>query len=220
MTEATKVWASNSMMDPRVMVPIRIMPNDRSHFDLEPDESRHWAAVNMDYNEALIKDASVLPKVFTGFKLDTKLVRLPDFFMGGGFFIVSQKFADAFQKFDLGYGGFSPVTIYHGDRNSFISERQFYILYFGCQKQAFIPDLSNPTAFYRKTQVRGGYLRYSGPMIGDADSVLGSQALEGPDLWIDVTVAGSFFMSNRLVEAVNTAGLSKNMSLKKCKVIE
>ncbi len=124
-----------------------------------------------------------------------------------------------FQKFDLGYGGFSPVTIYQGDRTSFISEQQFYILYSGCQKQAFIPDLSNPAAFYIKTPVRGGYLRYSGT-IDDGDCALGAQALEGPDLWIDLTVSDSFFVSNQLVEAVKAAGLSKNMFLKKCRVIE
>jgi hypothetical protein len=91
MTEATKVWASNTMLESRIMAPLRIMPNDRDRFDYEQDELQHWAAVHTDYKEALIKDSSVLPGVLTGSKLDTKLRKLPDFFNGGGFFIVSQR---------------------------------------------------------------------------------------------------------------------------------
>jgi hypothetical protein len=219
MSESTKVWASNSTLESSIMAPLRIMPRDRDRFDLEPDESRHWAAITTDYNEALIKDASVLPSVLTGSKLDTKLTKLPDFFIGGGFVIVSQRCADVFKAFDLGYGGLSPVTIHQGDRKSFISDRQFYILYFGCQKQAFHPEHSNPAVFIRKTPVRGGYLRYSGPPLDDGDCALRADVLEGPDLWVDLTVGGSFFMSNRLVEALKEASLTKNMFLKKCGVI-
>jgi hypothetical protein len=50
--------------------------------------------------------------------------------------------------------------------------------------------------------------------LNDGDCALRADVLEGPDLWVDLTVGGSFFMSDRLVEALKKAGLSKNMFLK------
>ncbi len=137
MSKPTQVWASNSILKSRIMAPIRIMPSDRTQFDETREESSHWASVQTDYFEALIKDGGILPKVLVGSKLDTRVNKVSDFFIGAGFFIVSQRCADVFQKCDLGQGGFSPVEIYHGNRKSLVSGGPFYILYFGCRNQAF-----------------------------------------------------------------------------------
>ncbi len=220
MSGPTKVWASNSFSKTQIRAPIRTMPSDRAQFDLGPEEASHWASVATDYHEALIRDGDVLPKAFTGSKLDTRVNKISDFFVGAGFVVVSQRCADVFLTFDLGYGGFAPVEIYQGNRKSLVAGGPFYILYFGCQKQAFVPEASNPAVFWNKITVRGGYERYFPTDIADDDYALTPEALEGPDLWVDLTVDSSFFMSNRLVEALNSAKLTKNMFLTKCRLIE
>ncbi len=220
MSGPTKVWASNSFSEPEIMAPIRIMPSDRAQFDSSPEESDHWAGVGMDYREALIMDGGALPKALVGSKLDTRVNKISDFFIGAGFFIVSQQCADVLMRFDLGHGGFAPVEIYQGNRKSLAAAGPLYILYFGCQKQAFVPEASNTAVFISKTPVRGGYMRHSGFDIADNDYALAPKVLEGPDLWVDLTVRSSFFMSNRLTEALMEAGLAKNMFLTRCRVVE
>jgi len=220
MSGLTKVWSSNSVSRTAIMAPVRVMPGDRDRFDLSPEESRHWASVQTDYFEALIRDGSVLPKTLVGRKLDTTVSKMSDFFVGAGFFVVSRRCADVFMKFDLGYGGFAPVEIYQGNRRSLATVSPFYILYFGCQKQVFVPDMSNPAVFFDKITVHGGYERYFASGIADNDYALDRKALEGPDLWVDLTVNSSFFMSNRISEALKDAGLIENMFLTRCRVIE
>lgn len=220
MSGPTKVWASNSFSKAEIMAPIRIMPSDQAQFDLSPEESDHWADVGMNYREALIRDGGVLPKTLVGRKLDTRVNKISDLFVGAGFFIVSQRCADVFMRFDLGHGGFAPVEVYQSSRKSLAAAGPLYIFYFGCQKQAFVPEASNTAAFISKTPARGGYMRHSGFDIADNDYALAPKVLKGPDLWIDLTVRSSFFMSNRLVEALMEAGLTKNMFLTRCQVIE
>ncbi len=220
MSETTKVWASNSVLKVKIMAPIRIMPSDRTQFDETLEESSHWASVQTDYFEALIRDGGTLPKALVGSKLDTRVNKISDFFIGAGFFIVSQRCADVFMRFDLGHGGLSPVEIYQGNRKSLAAPGPLYILHFGCQKQAFVPEASNPAAFWTKITVRGGYERYRLSDVADDDYALAPKALEGPDLWVDLTVSGSFFMSNRLAKALTNVKLTKNMFLTRCRVIE
>ena len=196
------------------------MPADRDKFNFDPEELSYWGGITSNYKDGSITDINVLPKIFCGHYLDSRVKNLSDFFMGAGFIMVSQRCADVFKKFDLGHGGFSPVEIYHGDRKTLATTDPFYILYVGCQKQAFLPEFSNLEVYFTKITVRGGYERYSEYGLSDYDCALASKALEGPDLWIDLTVSGSFFMSNRLVEALQAAKLTKNMFLRKCKVIE
>lgn len=173
-----------------------------------------------DYFEALIRDGGALPKALVGSKLDTSVNKISDFFIGAGFFIVSQRCADVFMRFDLGHGGLSPVEIYQGNRKSLAAPGPFYILYFGCRKQTFVPEASKPAVFSEKAYMREGHACYSASNIGDNDYALAHEALEGPDLWVDLTVRSSFFMSNRLTEALMEAGLAKNMFLTRCRVIE
>jgi hypothetical protein len=196
------------------------MPEKRDEFDMMQPELAHWAAVSSDYRSALIKDPSRLPKYLCGRKLDTKLRRLPDFFYGAGMYIVSQKAADVFRQFDLGYGGCAPVTIFQGDRRAELSETEYSILYFGCCKQAFSAELSNMTAFSRNMYIRQGQTGYNPLEVGDGDCVLSAMALEGPDLWIDASVGSAFFMSERLVAAIKGAALSGTMCLKSCRVAD
>ncbi len=68
--------------------------------------------------------------------------------------------------------------------------------------------------------MREGYAFYSAFEIADDDYALAPEALEVPDLWIDLTVNSSFFMSGRLAEALVDEKLTKNMFLTRCRVIK
>jgi hypothetical protein len=195
------------------------MPEDRTEFDFGPNELRHWAEISTRYGKGLIDDANVLPKVFAGDKWDTRIKKLADFFNAAGFMIVSQRCADVFSSFDLGCGGLYPIQIYQGNRRDLAATDPYYILNFGCQKRAFIPDLSSQTAFYNRIPVEGDYYRYSAVDIANGDCVVSKLAVSGPDIWIDPTVSLAFFMSNRLTQALKSEKLTSKMFLSACSVV-
>jgi hypothetical protein len=218
MTGQTNICISPWTSDARLAKPIRIMPDNRDEFDMAPPEMAHWAAVSSNYKSSLIKDPSLLPKYLCGSKLDTNLPQLPDVFHGAGMYIVSEKAACVFRRFDLGHGGRAPVTIFQGNRQAEVTDKQYNIVYFGCRKQAFSPELSNMAGFSRKMYIRPAQAGYNPLDISDGDCVLTATALEGPDVWIDTSVGIAFFMSGRLVAAISDANLSAMMPLKSCRI--
>jgi hypothetical protein len=72
--------------------------------------------------------------------------------------------------------------------------------------------------FSRKMYIRPAQAGYNPLDISDGDCVLTATALEGPDVWIDASVGIAFFMSGRLVAAINDANLSAMMPLKSCRI--
>ena len=53
----------------------------------------------------------------------------------------------------------------------------------------------------------------------DGDFAVSEAALAGPDIWIDVNVGGSFFLSEALGKALKKAKVDKGFMLRTCRVI-
>ena len=220
MNSITQVWASHSRMKSELTIPIRIMPENREEFDLNPAELEHWGNVTRKYKTGSLEKADVLPRIFVGRKLDTNITNISDFSIGGGFFIISKRCADVFVKFNINDSRIFPIEIFQGNRKCLATDSLYFILYIGCKKQSLVPECCNPITFAHKGRVEGGIDRYSEIDLGDGDCALSAGALDGPDLWIDPAVQNSFFMSNRLVEALQVAKFSRNMFLRRCRVVD
>ena len=140
--------------------------------------------------------------------------KLPNFFNGNGYWIVSRKAADIISRFDLGDGGLYPVQILKKDRKTPV-EGEFLCLNVGAQKSAFLPE--------RSPRVSNRIPDYSwGLPDRDIDDALfvSVAALEGPDLWYDPRVYNGFFMSEALGSALKKAGMAKAFRLYRCPVVE
>jgi hypothetical protein len=149
--------------------------------------------------------------------------RTGDMFSLGSMYVVRPKLADVFSKFDLGDGGLVPIAIYEADLQT-RAKGEYYMLQLGAQKNCFLPDQSNqdgyriqPFAVDRKT---GQQLWSIETLIGDGDVAVSVAALEGPDLWAEISVHQRLFMSGALAEALQRADAKGvDFMLKQCRVV-
>ena len=85
-------------------------------------------------------------------------------------------------QFDMGEGALYPVKAFQNDRTTRIGS-EFFCLNFGNQKTALVKSQS--------PKLRDGKLGDGSWLLpfvlNDGDITVSSQALEGPDLWIDTS---------------------------------
>lgn len=138
---------------------------------------------------------------------------LGDMFIGGGFWLVSERCAKVFRAFDLGGGGLFEVDIFEQDRNNKVPGT-YYAINFGSTKAAAVPEKSN-----RVRPPVSGIWRFRAT-IGDFDLAVDQAALPSADMWIDPQFLSSMFFSQKLGDALIEADLTGPFSaMKKCKII-
>jgi hypothetical protein len=150
--------------------------------------------------------------------------RARDVFSIGSMFILKPKLAELFARFDLGRGGVEPITVYEEDLKT-RAKGDYFMLHFGGQKDSFLPERSNqegyrihPLAVDRKT---GRQIWSIESLVQDGDVAVSPAALEGPELWGEVSVHSRLFMSAGLGEALREPGASTvDWQLKKCRVVD
>ena len=141
--------------------------------------------------------------------------KIPDLFWAMSQWIVSEKAANIINNFDLGQGALYPVAegVFQSDRATRIPG-SYYCWIFGCVKDALLPeDCYN----LREPQAAGLWFRIPWN-LKDGDVAVSKQALLGPDVWIDPMLFKSLFLSARLGDALNDAGLSASLRLCRCRV--
>lgn len=141
--------------------------------------------------------------------------KLPDLFFAGSSWIVSRRLANVLRLFDFGAGGLEPVAAFDKDRQ--IPLPGDYLSWtFPNVKRAFLADQSTNLRNF----VPGVFTTLAA--IADGDLVCSQDALAGPDVWLDPSLYGSIFLSDRLMTALVEAGLSEQfqgpIGLKKCRV--
>lgn len=138
---------------------------------------------------------------------------LGDLFFASSVWVVSGRCAQVLRRFDLGDGHLYPVTLLAKDRSTAL-EKEFFCLNFGNRTQALLPDKS---LNIRKTF--NDYYRLRG-VHNDDDIKLSASAVSDADIWIDPLLAGSFFLSNRLRDALAQADALRGFGdLKRCMVV-
>ena len=142
--------------------------------------------------------------------------KVPDLFWAMSQWIVSERAADVMRKFDLGGGALHPVAegVF---RNNGVTPLpgNYFCWIFGNTKNAFAPDASRDI---RTPDVPGLWWKMPWKLADD-DVAVSQAALAGPDVWLDMMLFKSVFLSGALGDALDHAGLRKAFRLFKCRVI-
>lgn len=201
------VWASNAMINPAMLRPIR-----------------HSLADSGDENKQImltaarkIKEGAKLSKeffpdnIYVAKGASTNYEKLPDFFYAYGYWVVSGDVADVMRGFDLGNGNLYPTKVFRKDRKTPIGD-EWFCLNFGNVKNSFLPEQST-----HRTPLWPGFWHLSD--LFDNSIALNSAELTGPDIWIEKSLGETFFINDGLADALKEAGVAKAFGLKKCRIV-
>ncbi|MDQ7735332.1 hypothetical protein QT231_21745 [Halomonas sp. SpR1] len=201
-----RVWATNCLTDAEL-----IYAFDSDNY-LEDEDTAFDAMKRANRGEAL--PAERFPKEMYVAGRYYKFKKVPDIFKGGGFWVVSARFAEVLRRFELGQTGLYPVKLFHHDRKTPF-EGEYFVLAFGETKDTFVPEESPKiTNIFMSKDIWG-------PRSSDNDNslALSSGVLQGVDLWMEKKVAHAFFLSDRLAEALKAEKLTKPLKPYRCRVV-
>ncbi|WP_316647720.1 imm11 family protein [Ovoidimarina sediminis] len=141
--------------------------------------------------------------------------RLPEFFEGCGYSIVSKRFADVLRGFDLGDCKLYDVDVFEHDRTTRCAG-DYELLSIAGAKGAFLPEQSTGLRrMYRDEQDIWHLIKIEDGSVAVTDS-----ATRGADIWTEgERLPLHFFISDRLKRALDDAKLNARLSLSTCRVI-
>ncbi|WP_129140055.1 imm11 family protein [Modicisalibacter coralii] len=144
-----------------------------------------------------------------------KYKKLPHIFKAGGFWVVSQRFAEVLRRFELGKTALYPVRLFQHDRTTPF-DGEYFCLAFGETQDTFVPEESPRIRKvpFRKTDIWE-------PKHTDNDYGLAFEktVLQGVDLWMDKKMEDVFFLSDRLYQDLNAEKLAKPLAPYRCRVV-
>lgn len=105
----------------------------------------------------LIPSSELPPKFAPRYK-DYFSKALPDAFIANGYLLVTERFADVVQRFDLGGGGVVPIEIFQGNRKTLVQGGPYFILQIARLKNTFVLEQSIPRRFKQTLGGGGGPL--------------------------------------------------------------
>ncbi|WP_284164509.1 hypothetical protein [Frigidibacter sp. SD6-1] len=196
------VWASYALLNSDLVVPFR-----RSNVG-DPI----GRVVTQDHIAGRPIDPANLPQYAVLDKEWPEFKKFPPLFHVNEYLCVTGKMAQFLRQFDLGSAGLYPIKLI-SEKDPEAYPEPFYILGLSERKQALVPEKSGPLTF-----LLGSYRK----PIGEQDDylALNRNALTGPDLWTDPSIRPMFFVSQRLHDALEKAGLTKAFKLKRCKLVD
>jgi hypothetical protein len=142
----------------------------------------------------------------------TKPVEPPPHFLKNDFAIISDDVRAVLEQSNLGQTAFKKVTLV----NPFKKTRHpNYSILNVCEVKDAV-DVENCKGLRK----RGHLPSYNFSPTGDDLIAVRKSALEGADLWMDLTINGAFFASDRLHAAMNKAKLFKRPRFVRCLMVE
>jgi len=183
--------------------------------DVFEEDQTEAIAIMKQNNAGVSLVADQFPKKMYGMYPDKHYKKLPDLCTAGGFWTVSAATAEVLQQFDLGDGGLYPVELFQHNRTKRI-EGEYFCWNFGNVKKTYLPEESPDVK--RPYPGRDFWKLRLAPKDGDV--ALSSEALNPPDAWIEHNFHRAFFLSDPLVQALRAAKVTRNFTLRKCRVIE
>ncbi|WP_234871908.1 imm11 family protein [Allitabrizicola rongguiensis] len=137
------------------------------------------------------------------------------FEVGGGIIVISERFHDLLQGFDLGPTRLIEVPVFEYDQQRQRPGR-FWILHIVAQKTEFVPEASENVEMYPS----GDAWKPDPWMRGDDVIAVRASAAEGPDLWVDPTLSNRIFVSDRLYRAIKAEKITaRSLKFKPCRVV-
>ncbi|MEM8787921.1 MAG: DUF1629 domain-containing protein [Pseudomonadota bacterium] len=139
---------------------------------------------------------------------------LPMVFEGEGWVIVREDFAEIWRQHDAGAGNIYPVKLFQNNKKTLI-EGSYYCLNFGQAKSVIDVEQSNVTT-HKGILVDTHRPEYDAQ---PGDIVVSAAALGGPDIWVDPSVRGAFFVSEAMRNAFHAAKLDRALHLTPCRLL-
>jgi len=201
-------WISNVLADPDLVL---LMETDV----VAEDAQRAIETLNL-LKAGKPVPAEMCPKRIWGGETAEWINGTPDLFLANTYPIVSERSAEVLRQFDLGGGALYPVDeVLQKDRTTPIAG-PFFCWVFGNSKSAFAASES-PEARPFAGPNSG---RWKMPFVHKDDQLaVSAAALGGPDVWVDPTLFKSVFVSGRLGDALDGAGLRRAFRLTRCRVV-
>lgn len=199
------VWVSNLMSDASLIV---MATTDIAEEDLERAKSGLKALKGGQPVEFSALPKSVyLPRERRG--------SLPPVFDANGYYIVNGTVADILSRYDLGEGGLYPVNVWQSDRVT-AGEGRWFCWTFGNRKSAFSKANSVNLEPFGPADSEWAMMPWSPT---DFDIAVTSEALGGPDVWLDLPLFKTVFMSRELGDELVAANLGQFFRLYRAKVV-
>lgn len=200
------VWVSRSMMDSRLIKSFTnpFLESDRKKLIVAGDANNAGKPLTEDY----------FPSEVYQMAPGRKPKKLPDFCMADGY-VVSEPVAEIFRRFDMGQGALYPVRVLQYDRKTPL-EGSYFFLNFGNSKTAFLPEMSESI---KRNPYDNSDIWKLRANCKSGDVAVSANALNGPDIWIDTRLTTAFFLSDRLVQALKAAKLTRYFGLLECRVV-
>lgn len=202
------VWISDVLADPDLVL---LMETDI----VARDPNQAIEALNLLRAGKPVHE-DLCPKQIWGGEHAEWVQRAPHLFLANAYPIMSERAAAVLRRFDLGEGALYPVaSVQQKDRTTPIPGT-FLCWIFGNAKSAFAAHES-PDARPFAGPNSG---RWKMPFVHKDDQLAVTRsALAGPDVWVDPTLFKSVFVSGRLGDALDEAGLRSEFRLSRCRVL-
>lgn len=211
MGNESRVWASDAMVNVRMLRPITYSFNDET---LSVDD-----AIKIYYRNVQGESLSpelFPPAIFPAGHSKTNYIKLPHLFFANCFWVVSGEVADVMARFDLGEGHLYPTNVVRKDRKTPIGDRWF-CFNFGNVKDTLVAEQSR--SIRRLASEAIDIWRPPFDFEGDDQLALSAAALEGPDIWIEARLKETFFVSDRLRQALKAERLARPFGFQRCRIV-
>jgi hypothetical protein len=204
-----KVWASRALLETKTLSIDWV--TDRPRMDYIDENLRFQPVERAAAPERLY---------FKSIPARDKLKKTqPDIFtIVAGFLVVSERFHDVLQQFDLGKTRMFEVPLYDLNKTDLLPDRLF-LLHIAETKEVI--DLENSANIIGRHEYPP-HLHEMRELTPFGITVFASVATQGPDLWVDVRTSGFklMFFSDPLYKAIKAAKIKAyGFSLRECTVV-
>ncbi|WP_019954610.1 imm11 family protein [Yoonia vestfoldensis] len=144
---------------------------------------------------------------------DQRFGKLPDFFTAGSHWVMSSTMREVFNRFNLGQTAFYPTRLFQHDRKTLI-EGDYCCVSFGEAHRVFVPEESPklPRFGTHRWKLGGGEI--------DGDVAVRRSAIPDVDVFLDPQMWEVLFLSDRIVQSLKAAKLTRRLGLRKCRIVQ
>lgn len=146
-----------------------------------------------------------------------RFAQMSEIFYAGGFLAVHGKLADVLSLFDFGDGGLVPFPVYEADLTT-PYPGDFFLINFGCIKDTILPERCEDARKFLVRKATGKQIWHINDLKPEGEVVLSSEALSGPDFWVEEAAHDKFFLSDALAQAIIEIGLGEVFRLTRCTI--
>ena len=209
MTE--KVWASAMIHESAVVRGAHASSKNENAEEAEKAISQKVALTKKNKRLELKSPADLSPDIYS----DLLDYGLPPPIFESDIVYFSESALEVLSWFDTGPAIFHPVDLLDYKTGAPLNLRYHQWVYVS-GKDAFLPDQAEKIVFdhYRKS---GRYRPAT--EIKDGSLALSHAALSGADLWVDQRLRDVFFVSDRLAQALDAAGMAEGLELRSCRIV-